>query len=200
MSRSKFLSIFDSSQSSKLNFQARLLGLFSEEIVGCWCKSPQSPYNDLHRPVLKSNNEKRGSVLDFAFECKENHSIYVGELKCWPAYENQKYLTLTKAEQLREKSLQTKAFQRFLELAKNPSAYVVEIKKKKIKVAGAILVWARTTADGRRSVMDELGMRDVLSLEDMVTELIKWNSQDLTTLVQERARWSQSLFEQLLVS
>jgi hypothetical protein len=39
-------------------------------------------------------------------------------------------------------------------------------------IAGAILIWAPVTPDGRRATMERFGFADVLGLDQMVADLV----------------------------
>lgn len=62
-----FERLFRSGNARADKFMSRLFGIFSEDIVRCWAKDPQCPYEDLGRPTLKRPDEKRGYTLDFTF-------------------------------------------------------------------------------------------------------------------------------------
>jgi hypothetical protein len=63
--------------------------------------------------------------------------------------------------------------------------------------ARAILVWGRCTEQGRVSVIDTYGVHDVLSLEDMITDLLTWQNEDFIKLLDTRAAWCAELFSGL---
>jgi hypothetical protein len=184
-------------------FLSRLFGIFSEEIVKCWCKNPKSPYTNLGRPTLRTAENKRGCTLDFTFESNEDNSKYIVELKCELERNNYKYLKLKDISQLKHHQ-KKKAFDRFVKIAKNPKEYIVTRKnennnRKKIILdePGAILVWGSITESGRTNVINEYGFKDVLSLEKMISDLIKWDDQDYHECIKLRSNWSQELFNGL---
>ena len=181
-------------------FLSRLFGIFSEEIVKCWCNNPKSPYTNLGRPTLRTAENKRGCTLDFTFESNEDNLAYIVELKCELERHNYKYLKLKDISQLKHHQ-KKKAFDRFVKIAKNPKEYIVtrknENKNEKFDVSGAILVWGSITEKGRTNVIDEYGFKDVLSLENMISELIKWEDQDYYKCIGLRSNWSQQLFNGL---
>ena len=193
----------DSKPNKRDKFLSRLFGIFSEEIVKCWCKNPKSPYANLGRPTLRTAENKRGCTLDFTFKSNEDNLVYVVELKCELEYQNYKFLKLEDISQL-ERHQKKKAFDRFVKIAKNPNEYIVTRKnennnsrKVKLDVSGAILIWGSITESGRTNVIDEYGFKDVLSLEKMISDLINWDDQDYYKCIRLRSNWSQELFNGL---
>jgi hypothetical protein len=172
-----------------------LFGIFSEEIVRIWCDDQQSPYHNLGRPTLRLPNEPRGSTLDFALQSRQDRRIFVGELKCELEFENYRYLALTSSSQLEHHT--GEAFKRFLDLAKNPSKYSVTVNGQSMLVVGAILIWGSVTAQGRMSVMKEKGLAEVLSLEQIIIDLLEWGSEVYLQLIEQRATWCRCLFDGL---
>ena len=130
--------------------------------------------------------------MDFAFQSKQDGNIFIGELKCELEYENYKYLTLTSPSQLDHHNKE--AFKRFLDIGKNNDQYKVTINNKIVSVSGAILVWGSITPEGRRNIINYTGLADVLSLEQIINDLINWNNQDYIDFNQQRETWCQELF------
>lgn len=190
-----FERLFKSPNPTRDKFLSRLFGVFSEEIARIWCKCPQSPYEDLGRPTLKLPEENRGRTLDFTFRSRQDGRMYVGELKCELEFENYRYLTLTSPSQLNHHT--GEAFQRFLATAKNPRQYTVTVSGNSVSVSGAVLVWGAVTPDDRRAVMEATGIADVLSLEQIITDLLTWDDQDYFRFMERRATWCQDLFSVL---
>ena len=112
-----FERLFHASDKGRDNFLSRVFGIFSEEIVRAWCRAEDCPYCDLGRPSLYENG-RRVATLDFTLQSKRTGEIFVAEQKCELAFENYKYLQLKSAQDLAHHT--SKAFQRFLELAKKP--------------------------------------------------------------------------------
>ena len=187
-----FEQFFRSHDFTRDKFLSRFFGIFSEEIVRIWCKCPKSPYEDLGRPTLKRPEEKRGRTLDFTFRSKQDGRIYVGELKCELEFENYRYLALTSPSQLDHHT--GEAFRWFLAIAKDPRQYTVTVKGSSISVSGAVLVWGSITSEGRKTVMNTTGLADVLSLEQIITDLLIWDNQDYSKFMERRATWCQELF------
>ena len=117
MPSTTFKSIFQSNDRARDKFLSRLFGIFSEEIVRCWGRAVQAPYEDLGRPTVKSFCAKRGFTLDFTFRSRDNGAIYIAEMKCELEYENYRYLTLETPTQLDHHG--NEAFQTFSNVARN---------------------------------------------------------------------------------
>jgi hypothetical protein len=154
----------------------------------------------LGRPTLRTELSKNGCTLDFTFKAADNQ-LYVVELKSELEFQNYKYLKLEEPSQL-EHHRKKRAFNRFLDMAKNPSAYLVTINntnntKMEKCVSGAILIWGSITENGKDKVKYEFGFKDVLSLEDMITDLVTWEDSAYHELIDERSNWSQKLYNAL---
>ena len=173
-------------------FLSRLFGIFSEEIVRTWCRCAQAPYQDLGRPTVRLSAESRGKALDFTFRSRADGRVFVSEMKCELEFENYRYLTLTDHRQLAHHA--TDAFQRFLDLARNPGAHGVTVNGKHVSPAGAILVWGSVTGEGRVDVRQATGVVDVLSVEDIISDLLVWNPLEYREFVEARAQWCEDLF------
>ncbi len=154
------------------------------------------------RPTLRTEVKKNGYTLDFTFKSADDHLLYVVELKSELEFQKYKYLKLEDTSQLKHHQNKS-AFTRFLDVAKDPSAYIVTIndtttnKKTEQNVSGAILIWGSITEDGRNKVKDEFGFEDVLSLEKMISDLISWEDPTYHELIAERSNWSQELYNAL---
>ena len=179
-------------------FLSRLFGIFSEEIVRCWCLNSNSLYEDLGRPVIRGAEDKGISVLDFTFKSREDKLIYIVELKCELEYQKYQFLQLKNSEQLKHHQ-KKKAFRRFCKIAKNPNTYTVTTKniEEKLNISGAILIWGSITESGRTNVIDECIFKDVLSLENMISDLINWKDKRYYELNENRLYWCQELFNGL---
>jgi hypothetical protein len=195
-----FERLFKSDISERDKFPSRLFGLFSEELVRFWCRSSSSPYEDLGRPTLKRNGERLGKTLDFTFRRRSDGRLYVGEMKCELEYDNYRCLTLTAPSQLERHRRDSDAFRRFLSVASNSDEFTVTVGGRRFQVDGAILVWGRVSPEGRTVVMREARLADVLALDAVASDLIRWNDQSWTDFVQKRATWCDELFSTLVGS
>ena len=180
---------------NRSNFLARVFGIFNEEIVRVWCRDERTPYNDLGRPTLYEPGN-RWSTLDFALVRRDGGKALVAEMKCELAWDNFKYLQLVDAGQLdHHKGV---AFKRFLNLARDAAAYEVKVAGKPITVGGTALVWGSVSEEGRHSARAETGIDVILSLEDMVNDLIEWRSEPYSQLIGSRETWMQDMCRSLV--
>jgi hypothetical protein len=192
-----FEELFRSAEPARDKFLSRLFGLFSEEVVRTWCSAPTAPYVDLGRPTLLAAGEQRGFTLDFTFQDRADERLFVGELKAELEFEGYKYLRLATPGQLDHH--RGAPFQRFLEMARNPSAYTVRVHEKTREVAGAVLVWGAVEPAARPTIIAAAGVHDVLSVEDMLSDLRRWGSTtDWAAKVAALRRWSLELLDRLI--
>ena len=174
------------------NYLARLLGLFSEEIVRIWCAAPQSPYRDLGRPRVVVPPSTKGYTLDFTLQSTQHGHNYVAEMKCWPAYQNYRYLTLRDAEQLQ--ACEDSPFDAFLAVAAAPSRCKVSVGGEPQPMSGAILIWSDVTESGRTAVRQAYHLTTVLSLREIIDDLVTWEDERYQVFLKERLGWCQRLF------
>lgn len=191
-----FQQIFTSKTPARDKFLSRVFGIFSEEIVRCWCSDDQAPYTNLGRPTIRESRQARGYSLDFTFQSKTDNLIYVGEMKCELELANYRYLVLKEPEQLTH-HLGKEAFRLFLDLANTPQKYVVTRNGKPQNISGAILVWGSCTDEGRKKVLEQHGFRDILSLESIVADLVQWKNKNFLDLLAEREAWVNEMFSGL---
>ncbi len=199
-------------------FLSKVFGIFNEDIVRAWCDNKESEYGDLGRPTIyEKGSDKKGKTLDFTFKDERTGKVYVGELKCLIEFKDYHYLELKnqditihtgrkRDENWREKT--NNAFVWFLDIAENSEKYnVIYTNRKKdngklgeripTTVNGSILVWGRVTDEGREKVKKEFGIHDVLSLEDMINDLIKWKDPEYKEFINKRYCWLLNLMESL---
>jgi hypothetical protein len=176
-------------------FVARLLGIFSEDIVRIWCKSQHAPYRDLGRPRVFPSSDAKGHTLDFALQSRRNGSIHVAEMKCWVEFQGYRHLTLRNPDQL--EALEGPAFDAFLAVARRPSRCAVIVDGEPRTVKGAILIWADVTKSGRAAVRRTHKLTEVLSLREIVEDLVARKDARYQEFLAERLRWCQHLFEGL---
>ncbi len=89
-----FGKFFQTTDSDRDNFLARLFGSFNEEPVRIWCRDPASPYEDLGRPTLVvAGKPGRGHTLDFTLRSRRDGLIFVAEMKCEITFENASLLS-----------------------------------------------------------------------------------------------------------
>ncbi len=194
MQRFDIKGTFHTDESDQDKFLSRLFGIFSEDIVRLWCRNPNSRYNDLGRPTIYSSNERRGKTLDFTFKDK-SEDIYIGELKCELEYQNYKFIELDSIEQLDHHT--GEAFQRFLAIAKDPQSYNVRINGKETLGNGSILVWGCVNENKKNEIINHFNFHDILSIENIVNDLINWNYADYINYIDTRYRWMSKLMTNL---
>ena len=187
--------VFVSGNPARDKFLARLFGLFNEEVVRHWCRCPGAAYEDLGRPTLRGAGEHRGHTLDFTLRHRATGNLYVAEMKCELELDHYRYLRLTDAGQIRHH--RGVAFQKFLQLARQPDALAVRVGGRPVRVRGAILIWGAVDPDGRAAAMAEYGFADVLSVEAMLADLRRWRPAPWRERVGELERWSSELFRSL---
>ena len=186
---------FRSVDSPRDKFLARLFGLFSEQLVRIWSADPRAQYEDLGRPTLWAPTDTRGATLDFTLRDRSTGKVYAAELKAELEFEGYRYMTLERLDQLAHHKLP--AFQRFLELARDPAAYQVRVQAKPLVVDGVILIWGAVTRAGREAVSVETGIHFVLSLDEMIAELRLWRPDGYDALLGSLRGASDELFDWL---
>jgi len=175
-------------------FLARVFGIFNEKIVRIWCEAPWSRFSDLGRPRIIPPGGGKAYSLDFTLQSQDK-STFVAEMKCWVGYQNYKLLTLQNAEQLDE--LEGPAFNAFKEVAINPSRCKVSVDGTEQPVDGAILIWGDVAEAGRIAAKHRYKIFEVLSLKDIIDELIARKHQPYFMFLDERRRWCEHLYRGL---
>jgi len=186
-------------------FISRIFGIFSEDIVRCWCKNDKAKYKNVGRLTIYTIEEiqkkKRGKTLDFTFDDKSG-KFFVGELKCELEYQNYKFIELNDPEQLKHHD--SEAFKRFLGIGENPGEYIVRFidengNKKDItdEVKGSILVWGRIN-DKTKQNMQSYKFADILSIEDMINNLLLWDDKEYLKLIETKNEWTVDLMSALV--
>ncbi len=190
-----FGKFFQTADSDRDNFLARLFGSFNEEPVRIWCRDPASPYQDLGRPTLvEAGKPGRGHTLDFTLRSRRDGRIFAAEMKCEITYENYHSMTLRSRSQLDRHARDSEAFRKFLAVAKDPKSYRVTVGGRTINLDGAILIWGDCDQEGRREVVEGTGIAEVLSLEEIIETLVNRANPEYLELVQRRMAWCQELF------
>lgn len=186
------------------NFLSRFLGIFNEEIARIYFRSGSSKYIDLGRPTIKESVKERGATLDFTLSEKNSGKNYITEMKCEMAFQNYKYLELNTVEDIEhhvsysQDQTKIKAFIRFLDCANNANKYSIEVntdtqksKKEQIKTDGIILIWGKVTKDTSKieTIKEKYHFTDILSLEDMINEMIKNNCKEYHEYICNIKNW-----------
>ena len=187
-----FAHLFRSPDSGRDKFLARLFGIFYEQIVRIWASCDWAPFQDLGRPTLRREGDRRGSTLDFALRSRRDGRVFAGEMKCVLEYDNYKYLTLTDHSQLA--SFKNEAFLRFLALARDLRSYKVFVNGHEVEVSGAVLIWGSATNAGKEKVKASTGLHDILALEDIIDDLLAHDVLAYTEFLDQRAAWCTEMF------
>lgn len=135
------------------------------------------------------------ATIDFTFQTPDGRT-YVAEQKAEMAWMNHAYLRLDSSDQIVHHAGR-RAFDWFLEAARDPGKRVVRNNGKPITVDGAILVWGAVPPVGRAAAIADYGFSDVLGLEDMLSDLVAWQDTAWSDHVEERASCASGLFEAL---
>lgn len=193
-----FVSVFRQSEApaARGKYLSRVFGIFSEEIVRLWASDPRAHYEDLGRPTLRKVGEKAGSTLDFTLRSRVSGKIYVAELKCEIEYQDFRYMVLTESRQLDHHN--KPAFSALLAAAAQPSGQQTFLKTKAIQIDGAILVWGAATPLGKTAVMMEKSFFDVLTIAEMISDLLSWKNEPFKNLMEQRRVWSSEMFDGLI--
>src|SRR5580692_3764793 len=96
------------------------------------------------RPTVRTQGEARAYTLDFTLRHQQSGKVFVAEMKCWPTFENYRYLRLTETAQLQR--IKEPAFIKFLALSSNPSDYSVFVGNRHVQIDGTVLIWGAATA------------------------------------------------------
>lgn len=59
---------------------------------------------------------------------------------------------------------------------------------------GKVLLWSSFNKKGKAKIIHDYGFDDILSLEKIISDLIKWNDEDYFNWLVERSNWTSDLF------
>lgn len=180
----------------RAKYLSRLFGIFSEKIVAIWARDERSPYENLGRPTLRLPEAERGHTLDFTFRDRATSRVYVVEMKCEIEYLNFKYFILDASHQLDHHT--KPAFDAFLKAARHPHDFVVRVRQKEVKIEGGILVWGAIGRGAKNMLVSERGFHNVLSIEDISSDLATWRNADYLEMIERYRTWSNRLFDALI--
>ena len=188
--------IFKTENPKRDKYLSRVFGIFSEEIASLWIGSYCSPYINRGRPTLsRIGAGAKSYTMDFTLQEKAGKKIYIAEMKCELEYDNYRYLELVEYKQLDHHK--GEAFSILIDFASNPQKYKVTVSGKDIQPHGSILIWGAVTDKGRNDVLQNTNLREVLSLETMINDLLQDNGIDYKELLNRYAEWTVYLFEKL---
>lgn len=187
-------SIFKTGTPPRDKLLSRVFGIFNEDVIRHWAADDRSPYEDLGRPTLRDEGEVRGHTLDFTLHDRETGSVYVTEMKCELEYEGYRYLRLSSPDQVRHHAPGA-AFKKILRLAEDSESVPVYVGGERIIVDGTALVWGATTIEGEEAVKTQYGFDLVLSVENALNDLRRWQPEAWLDYVGDRRRWITQLFD-----
>ena len=187
-------------------FLARFMGIFNEEIIRIWCKDKNSEYENIGSPTIRKKKKEKSelgtkdirSTLDFTLRKKkgaEKGNIYVAESKCLLQFQKYKHLELDDIKLIDRLDKDDKrAFKWLLELCKRPNDFVLNVSsngssKSIKKIDGGILIWASINKDQLDHIKTEKKFHDILSLEDMINDLIRWRNKEYRKFLNEKSNW-----------
>jgi hypothetical protein len=117
-------------------------------------------------------------------------------MKCEIEFQKYKYFVLERVDQLAHHG--KPAFAALLEAAARSHHQTIYVSGKRIDIDGAILIWGCATPEGRKAVIEAKGFHDVLTIEQICTDLQSWRHQGYFDLLADRRKWCLELFSGLL--
>lgn len=194
-----FFDTFKTKNSQRDKYLSRIFGIFSEDIIRIWCKQNIYGYRDLGRPTIqKIGDDAKKYTLDFTLI--NDGKIFVAEMKCELEYQKYKFLELESIDQLGHHKRDKPAFNAFLDLAKDPKNYQVKVNGEEVHVDGAILIWGKVSNKGKEEVCIIEKIFDILSVEEVINQMIRSDSNYFNSFIAEKKEWSDFLFQKLLQS
>lgn len=181
------------------NKLSRVFGIFNEELVRIWSLNPLSKFEDIGRPSLYIDNRYQKTTLDFTFRERDTGKLFIAEMKVELAFNNYKYLTL-KSEDNYDHIIHhtgSKSFAKFLEAALDNKRYEIRVNQEKVIVDGAILVWGKIDIDQKAQIKKRFNFHDILSLEEIINDLILWKDQKYFEFIDTWQNWCTSMFDSL---
>lgn len=194
-----FRDIFDNGDDAgneRSKFLSRLFGIFSEKLVSIWAKDDRAPFQDLGRPSIKRPDDLRGHTLDFSMRERTTEKIYVAKMKCEIEYHNFKYFVLNSSSQLDHHRVP--AFDAFLCAARHPGTLDVRVRRRPTKISGSTLIWGAVSPVSKREIISKRGFHDILSIERIRQNLIRWRNPDYSSMIAKYPTWSDRLFSGVL--
>ncbi len=188
-----FDGLFPPADPERSRFLDGLFSLFAREVVHCWATDDHAPFVDLGKPILRQPGGARGSPLDFAFQERRRKHAYGVVLYCDPTGDG----PLKDASQITALSA-TRTFAAFLDAAAQPSAYSLSVGGADHPLVGSILIWSSLESKKTRATIRKTyAFHDILSVEDIIRDLIEWRNRDYQMLLDRRAAWCYDFFRGL---
>ncbi|MBZ0300202.1 MAG: hypothetical protein K8J31_10690 [Anaerolineae bacterium] len=188
-----FNSLFHPTDPDRSRFLNGLFNLFARDVIRCWTTDPQCAYTNLGKPTLRQTGAARGSPLDFAFQERRKQQVFAVVMLSDPL-DNTPLKDPAQIEAFRS----TRTFAAFLEAAQKPADFTLGIGSSEYPAAGSILIWSSFESKKTRAVIRKTyAFQDVLSLEDIVRDLIQWQNRDFQMLLDRRAAWCYDFFRSI---
>lgn len=89
------------------------------------------------------------------------------------------------------------AFQRFLNVSKHPKSLKVKTKGMKVEADGGILIWGKVDKYKKQEICDLYGFFDILSLEDIISDLIRTKNKEYKEFLSTLHQWNVHLIRGL---
>jgi hypothetical protein len=193
---------------AKVNFLSRFFGTFNQEILKLWCENE----NNKDFKYLKSEpslyiDQNKKPRLDHLIEYKGKN--FIVEQKAFYGFQNgnltkmddaMDYIKRFDQWSLRKiKEQRSKAWVFFVELDfSEEKEYKVFIKEKAYQVHGKILVWSQATENGKIKFKEKLKLDHILLIEDMISDLAKWQDVTFKETLKLKQSWIDEIFSELL--
>jgi hypothetical protein len=180
-----FHALFHPQDPERSRFLNGLFSLFARDIIRCWSSDKNAPYTNLGKPTLRQGRASRGHPLDFAFEESRRKQVYAVIMYCDPL-DDTPLKDAAQIDQLRS----TRTFAAFLEAAQNPAPYTLAVGSADYPAAGSILIWGTLESKKARAVLRKTyAFHDILSLENIIADLLLWQNRDFQMLLDRRMLW-----------
>jgi hypothetical protein len=191
--------LFSSLDKERNNFIARTLGIFSEHLVHFWTANNKCEFENIGRPDIFDKNCKKVAQLDFTLKNRETGKFYIVELKNLVAYNNGRIRNMTNEDSFNRsfkswhtsKTNQTPAWKIF---SGKLDDYTVKVKGKPLPEFGKILIWAKINAETKSHFCSTLSIDEILSFEQIHTDLISWKDNSYIEWLNNRIAWTNELF------
>jgi hypothetical protein len=184
------------------SFIAKMLGIFSENLIDFWTANENCKYKNLGRPDIFDKSGNKLAQLDFTLQNKITGKCFIVEQKNLVAYNNGRIRNMTNEGSFiksfeswsKTKSKHTPAWNIFL----GPlNEYKVQVRGKPLSEFGKILIWSKVDVQNKSILCSKLSLDEILSLEQIHNELISWNDNIYIEWLNKRIDWTKELFNQL---
>lgn len=206
-----FLGINLSDNTEKANYLARIFAIFYEELLKPWLET--KGFDSIGRPTIyNENGETLHKTYDYTLKSKKTGKYFIVEAKCYLAWKNFTYLTLTneRLKKLLEEYGNQDNFCFFCNLGtKNKPYKKYKYKYKNIddetsypfnNSIGKILIWPKLKKDDVKKIKREYGFSYIFSIEDAINEIRHKGAKYMIyrNRVLKYKQWTEELFKALL--